>query len=80
MIREMGNKHIQALHVHDNDYLSDAHLEPFSGKMDWIAMTKALKDIGYKGDFTFIHTIENINKTEFIALIKLIIIIRIFKG
>lgn len=53
MIREMGAKHIQALHVHDNDYISDAHTEPFSGKMNWKEITKALGEIGYTGDLTF---------------------------
>ena len=53
MIREMGNQHIQALHIHDNDYLSDAHVEPFSGKMNWQEIMKALGEIDYKGDFTF---------------------------
>ncbi len=53
MIREMGSEHISALHVHDNDYISDAHVEPFSGKMNWQEITKALGEIGYKGDFTF---------------------------
>lgn len=53
MIREMGGKHIHALHVHDNDYLSDAHVEPFSGKMDWKEIAKALGEVNYQGDFTF---------------------------
>ena len=53
MIRAMGSKHIKALHVHDNDYLADLHVPPFYGKMDWNAITKALADINYEGDFTF---------------------------
>lgn len=53
MIREMGAKHIHALHVHDNDHISDAHIEPYGGKMDWKAITKALGEVGYQGDFTF---------------------------
>ena len=53
MIRAMGNKHIKALHVHDNDYKSDSHVPPFFGKMDWESITKALADINYDGDFTF---------------------------
>ena len=53
MIREMGGEHIHALHVHDNDYLSDAHTEPYSGKMDWMEITRALGEVNYRGDFTF---------------------------
>ena len=53
MIRAMGNKHIKALHVHDNDHKADLHVPPFYGKMDWESITKALADIGYDGDFTF---------------------------
>ena len=53
MIRAMGNKHIKALHVHDNDHKADLHVPPFYGKMDWKSITKALADINYDGDFTF---------------------------
>lgn len=53
MIRAMGKEHIHCLHVHDNDHVSDAHLLPFEGKMDWKAITKALGEIGYTGEFTF---------------------------
>lgn len=53
MIRAMGNKHVKALHVHDNDHMADLHVPPFCGKMDWESITKALADINYEGDFTF---------------------------
>lgn len=53
MIRAMGGKRIHALHVHDNDYVSDAHIAPYAGKMDWPEITKALGEVGYEGDFTF---------------------------
>ena len=53
MIREMGGKHIHALHVHDNDHISDAHVEPFSGKMNWHEIAKALGEVDYQGDSTF---------------------------
>ena len=52
-IRMMGNKRLQALHVHDTDYKSDKHTVPFLEKIDFIAMCKALAEIDYKGDFTF---------------------------
>ncbi len=53
MIRRMGKAHIQCLHVHDVDYVSDCHTMPFLQKLDWHAITDALKDIGYTGNFTF---------------------------
>ena len=52
-IRQMGNKRLQALHVHDTDYKSDKHTAPFMEKIDFIAMCKALAEIDYQGDFTF---------------------------
>jgi len=53
MIREMGASRITALHIHDNDHLHDSHTLPYNGKMDWEAITAALRDIGYTGDFTY---------------------------
>ncbi len=52
MITSMGHDRVGALHVHDNNYLSDQHLMPFLGKLDWAKITKALHDINYKGDLT----------------------------
>lgn len=52
MIYDLGSR-ISALHVHDNDLYDDKHVFPFQGDMDWVAITKALKEIGYKGHFTF---------------------------
>lgn len=52
-IRKMGNKRLQALHIHDTDYKADKHTIPFAEKIDFVAMCKALAEIDYKGDFTF---------------------------
>lgn len=52
-IRYLGNRRLLALHVHDNDYISDCHTLPYHGKMKWDDITAALADIDYKGDFTF---------------------------
>ena len=38
--------------MHDNDYHRDAHTLPFMGALDWNAITDALADIRYKGEFT----------------------------
>ncbi len=52
-IHTLGNKRLQALHVHDNDLGHDSHTLPYTMKIDYNAVTKALKDIDYKGDFTY---------------------------
>lgn len=52
-IREIGKKRLKALHVHDNDYRGDYHRLPYTGKINWDNVTKALSDIDYDGDFTF---------------------------
>lgn len=52
IIKALG-KHIGCLHVHDNDLYDDLHTFPFVGKMDWKAVCGALKEVGYKGHFTY---------------------------
>ena len=52
-IYKMGNKRLQALHIHDNDCKTDKHTLPFMDKIDFNAVCKALAKIDYKGDFTF---------------------------
>lgn len=44
---------IKALHVQDNDYLSDAHTLPFLGKLNFENIMGALKQVNYDGDLTF---------------------------
>ena len=51
MIRALGHR-IQALHIHDNDRWHDYHQIPFSMNIDFGAIVKALKEIGYEGYFT----------------------------
>ncbi|MBO5333567.1 MAG: sugar phosphate isomerase/epimerase [Clostridia bacterium] len=51
MIRALG-KRLKALHIHDNDKLNDSHQLPFSMNIDFVAVVKALKEIGYDGYFT----------------------------
>lgn len=51
MIRALGSR-LQALHIHDNDLLGDSHQIPFSMKIDFVAIAKALKDIDYQGELT----------------------------
>lgn len=52
-IRQMGNRRLQALHVHDTDFKYDKHTLPFMEKIDYIAVCKALAEIDYQGDFTY---------------------------
>ncbi len=51
-IRVLGDR-LQALHIHDNDYLDDMHTLPGLSEMNWNAIVKALADVNYSGDFTF---------------------------
>ena len=51
MIHALGDK-LQALHIHDNDCRFDSHQIPFSMNIDFSAVVKALKKIGYTGWFT----------------------------
>ena len=52
-IRKMGNKRLLALHIHDTDLKSDSHTLPFTQKIDYEPILKALGEIDYKGDVTF---------------------------
>ena len=51
-IRILGHDRLGSLHVQDVDYISDMHVMPGSGKLNWYAICKALVDIRYKGEFT----------------------------
>lgn len=53
MLRRIGGKRLKGLHVHDNNYRGDYHQLPYTGLIDWNAVTAALGEIGYEGDFTF---------------------------
>ena len=51
MIRALGPR-LAALHVHDNDLWHDSHELPFSMQIDFAAVTRALREVGYAGDMT----------------------------
>lgn len=51
MIHTLGHR-LQALHIHDNDRWHDSHQIPYSMDIDFDAILKALKQIGYQGYFT----------------------------
>lgn len=52
MIYALGKDRLKALHVHDNDNIHDLHMLPLTQNIQWDNITKALKDIGYDGEFT----------------------------
>ena len=68
MIRRLDNKVLMALHIHDNNYVTDQHLLPFHGSLDWNKIMAALKDIHYKGDLT-LEVFRQLDKyeTEFLS-------------
>lgn len=51
MIRTLG-RHLQALHIHDNNKLDDSHQLPFTMQIDFSAVICALKQVGYHGYLT----------------------------
>lgn len=46
-------ENLRTVHIHDNSGLSDAHLAPYCGKLDLGRVIQALKDMDFKGFFTF---------------------------
>lgn len=52
-IFELGGQRLGALHVHDNDNVSDLHTVPYQGLVNWNAVMTALKSIEYDGDLTY---------------------------
>jgi sugar phosphate isomerase/epimerase len=52
-LAEMDGSYLKALHVHDADYVDDRHSLPFTWEINWEAVMKTLKKIGYEGDLTF---------------------------
>lgn len=51
-IRLMG-KRLHALHIQDNDGITDQHMPPHFGTIEWAPLMDALREINYPGDFTF---------------------------
>ena len=52
-IYKLGGDRLKVLHVHDNNGVRDLHTIPYFGGMaDWEKIMKALREIGYSGDFS----------------------------
>ncbi len=50
MIREMGRR-TGCFHIHDNDGREDLHTLPYTSKLNWDLILKAIADTGYDGSF-----------------------------
>ncbi len=55
-------KRIKAMHIHDNNGMTDQHLAPYNGNIPWIRYLTALRDVGYDGDLSF----ETFNQIAYI--------------
>ena len=42
-------RYLVATHISDNDGFREQHLLPFMGKIDWSAVMRGLREVGYKG-------------------------------
>ena len=51
-LRRIGSR-LKAVHIADNNGEWDEHLAPFYGTIDWTAMMRTLKQIGYQNDLTY---------------------------
>ena len=51
-IRALGDR-LGCTHIHDNDSISDSHILPYHGDIQWEAVMKALADIGYTGNLNY---------------------------
>ena len=51
-IKTLGADRLTCVHIHDNDFVSDLHTCPFTGRLPWNEIAQAFADIGYRGDIT----------------------------
>lgn len=49
----MTGKRLKATHIDDNNRDGDTHLPPYFGTIRWSDVMQALRDIDYRGDFSF---------------------------
>ena len=60
-IRMCGNR-IIALHLNDNDTLTDQHKIPGTGTIDWKDVLSALEEVGYSGNYNMELNLGTISK------------------
>lgn len=46
-------KRIKVLHVHDNMGVTDQHLAPYMGNINWEDFIQSMREIDYQGSFSF---------------------------
>ncbi len=51
-IRNFDCNTLKVLHVQDNNFISDAHLLPYLGSLNWNTIVQSLADIKYNGELT----------------------------
>ena len=51
-IEALGADRLTCVHIHDNDYIHDSHVAPFTMKLPWEQIAAAFAKIGYRGDIT----------------------------
>lgn len=51
-IRRLG-AHLKCLHIHDNHGVTDEHILPMMGTIEWRSIMAALREINYTGDFVY---------------------------
>ena len=66
-IPQLGSR-IKALHIHDNNGMTDQHLAPYNGIIRWEDYLTALRDVDYQGDLSF----ETFNQLTYIPEDELI--------
>ena len=52
-----------ALHIHDNNGITDQHLSPYMGIMDWNRFVRGIRDSGYRNALSF-ETFNTINVVD----------------
>ena len=50
-IRALGGERLIALHMHDNNLHQDMHTILGAGKLDFVSISEALKEVNYQGDY-----------------------------
>ncbi|RMF93371.1 MAG: sugar phosphate isomerase/epimerase [Candidatus Schekmanbacteria bacterium] len=74
-IRTAGN-YLLNIHASDNDGISDSHLHPGSGNVEWNQIAETLSQMNYQGSFTIevksANGIEGISLSDIKRLLKMV--------
>lgn len=69
VIREIGSR-LVTLHVSDNDDVDERHWLPMRGVIDWPAVIRSLKEIGYTGPFLYEAPLPGSDLSEGLAALE----------